>query len=145
MAGHGGQQQPQRQMGDERVEIPGKAGAPAQADHALQRQHQDGASHKQEPAAAGPFDLTEGGRQHNAKNAHRGKVAQGKGFRQEAAHSITCFRRKAYSRYCRRMSEDLPWGMGICTRLVRVTARLEMFWTYSMLTRNERCGRRKIS
>ena len=67
-------------MGDERVEIPGKAGAPAQADHTLQCQHQDSAAHKQEFVAAGPFDLTEGGRQHDAKNAHCGKVAQGKGF-----------------------------------------------------------------
>lgn len=93
----------------------------------------------------GPFQLTERSGQHDAENTHRGKVAQRKRICKGCAHIITCFRRKAYSRYCRRISADFPCGMGICARFVRVTARVEMFWIYSIFTRKERCVRRKLS
>ena len=63
-AGEHGQQQKQRQMGDDRVQIPGKTGAPVQAHHGLQCQHQHGAHGQDAFALAGPFQVAEGGGRH---------------------------------------------------------------------------------
>ncbi len=61
-------------------------------------------------------------------------------------HDInTCFLSNAYLRYVFLISEHFPCGIGISARLLIVIVLYEIFWMYSILIKNERYGRRKLS
>ena len=83
------------------------------------------------PVPAGVQRAAEAGGQNAPEQTHRNIVQHGN----NRAHTITRLFRKAYSRYVSLTSLYFPRGSGISVRQDMVTARAEIFRTYSRLTR----------
>lgn len=59
-------------------------------------------------------------------------------------HKTACSPLNAYSIYVFLISEHFPCGIGISASFTILIERLEIFWIYSIFTRKDRWGRKKL-